>query len=231
MFSVASLQRIVLILQGGLGIGGLAAAVFCLILLVTAPIQSISPTDLTIGGMVVGIVLMLTALIGALTTMRMTDSSPDDPGRSTTTISLVTYALLLAGLVGCTIGGLVILARSNSDSTIEAHLDRLWNTTNVSTALQIQTWGQCCGFRDYADRIQQPCTEYQQEVGCFEPMRSFYAQRLDLMWMPGLVLLIGECVGLLLALIILYLRYRDDQEAKLIGDRQPFDSWQKAVFQ
>lgn len=49
---------------------------------------------------------------------------------------------------------------------LKASLSRLWNRIDTPTALAIQASFKCCGFEDYLDRIQDPCTHYSPAVGC-----------------------------------------------------------------
>lgn len=220
MLTKAAFRRLVFIFQLALAGAGLAMAILSLTLLTTSPIIAVAPQPVLVGGLVLGIVLIFVTALGAFGVL-------DERN----TPALVGYSILMLAVTGVTIWGVTAISGSLQDGTVEEHLDHVWMDSDTPTVLQIQTWGQCCGFKNYTDRIQEPCTKYQEEVGCFPAMKSQYTARLTSMLVPSTVLLIAECVGILLNGLILWLSWREGKQAKLIGDRQPFDAWHKAVFQ
>jgi hypothetical protein len=220
MFTVGNFRRLVFFYQLVLAGAGLALAILSLTLLSTSPILAISPREILVGGLVLGIILMFVTALGAIGTT----SERNAP-------ALYGYMLLMTAVLSVTIWGVTEVGISLQDSSIETHLDSLWMNAETSTILQVESWGQCCGFHNYTDRIQEPCTKYEQEVGCLDPMRSQYQARLTTMLAPGMVLLVGECFGVALTGMILWLAWREGRQAKLVGERQPFDAWHKAVFQ
>lgn len=220
MLTRAAFRRLVFIFQLAMAGAGLAMAILSLTLLTTAPIIAIAPQSVLVGGLVLGIVLIFVTALGAFGVM-------DERN----TPALVGYAILMLAVTGVTIWGVTAISGSLQDSDIETHLDRIWIDSDTSTVLQIQTWGQCCGFNNYTDRIQEPCTKYAEEVGCLQMMKGQYEARLTSMLVPSTILLIAECIGIVLNGLVLWLSWREGKQAKLIGDRQPFDAWHKAVFQ
>lgn len=220
MFTASNFKRLVFFYQLILAGAGLGVAVLSLTLLTTSPILAISPKELLVGGLVLGILLMFVTALGAFGTTH-----------DRHTPALVGYGVLMAAVVGVTIWGISAVGVALHEDSIVSHLDSLWLDSDTQTVLQIQSWGQCCGFNNYTDRIQEPCTKYAQELGCFEVMKGPYQSRLTSLLVPGTILLIGECLGITLSILLLWLVWRESRQAKLIGDRQPFDAWHKAVFQ
>lgn len=220
MFNLVNLRKAIVGYQVVLAIAGLVIAIMSLTLLVTAPIMAIAPQNVLVGGLVLGIILIFVCAIGAFGVMDETGKSP-----------LVGYLLLMIAVLAVTIWGNVGIGSLLKETSVEERLDRVWMQSDTATILQIESWGQCCGFHNYTDRIQEPCTKYQQELGCFELMRGQYQSRLAGMLAPSLVLLVGELGGVALITLILWLEWREGRKAKMVGDRQPFEAWHKAVFQ
>ncbi|PJF17715.1 hypothetical protein PSACC_02474 [Paramicrosporidium saccamoebae] len=203
-----------------LACAGLAMAILSLTLLATSPILAIAPRAILIGGLVLGIILMFVTALGAVGATNDRNSP-----------ALVGYSLLMLAAIGVTIWGVSSVGMSMKDPEVEGYLDRVWMDSDNGTILQIESWGQCCGFHNYTDRIQEPCTKYAEEMGCYELMKGQYEESLTVMLVPATLLLVAECVGLALNLAVLWLVWREGRQAKLVGDRQPFDAWHKAVFQ
>lgn len=195
-------------------------SILSLTLLTTSPIMAIAPQPVLVGGLVLGLVLTFVAVLGAL-------GAFDEHN----TPALVGYGILMLALTGVTIWGIAAINTNLQDAKVEAQLDKIWMQSDTTTVLQIESWGQCCGFHNYTDRIQEPCTKYSEEVGCFEVMRRPYEARLTSMMIPSTILLACEAVGMLGNLVVLWFIWREGKEAKLVGERQPFDAWHKAVFQ
>jgi hypothetical protein len=58
-------------------------------------------------------------------------------------------------------------------------MSRLWNKLPDETALAIQSMGQCCGFANYTDRIQEPCIRYLEQVGCGPIMVRYHKRAVQ----------------------------------------------------
>lgn len=217
---MVAFQRLVFIYQLGLASAGLAMSILSLTLLTTSPIMAIAPQPVLVGGLVLGLVLTFVAMLGAL-------GAFDDQN----TPALVGYGILMLAITGVTIWGITAIGSYLQDEHVETQLDRVWMQSDTNTVLQVESWGQCCGFHNYTDRIQEPCTKYSEEVGCFEVMKKPYVARLSSMMVPGTILLACEAIGMLGNLLVLWLIWRESKEAKMVGERQPFDAWHKAVFQ
>lgn len=195
-------------------------AVLSITLLTTSPILALSPKNILIGGLVIGIILIFLGALGMLA-MSFDRNIP----------VLLSYSTLMLVTICVSIWGLTMISASLVPSQMEGTLDDLWMHGNNNTVVQIESWGQCCGFHNYSDRVQEPCTLYDQEIGCLEPMREQLSSKLTAMVVPTTLLLVAECIGLAASLITLWMVWREGKEAKVIGERQPFDAWHKAVFQ
>jgi hypothetical protein len=133
--------------------------------------------------------------------------------------------------------GIYLWMRQQKDEkTLKPHMSHIWNTCSDSLAYSIQTIGQCCGFNNYADRIMNPCVEWAPEIGCYEAiMRDVYLYTIKLAAIPYLVM-IGLSAAATVAFAVEFLVHRSNTKqdplvAKVKVQRQPFDAWQKAVFQ
>lgn len=213
-------RRLVFFYQLLLACGGLALAILSLTMLLNSPMLAVTPREILVGGLVLGILVVLVTALGAFGTIKEHNKP-----------ALLGYMILILALIGVTITGVAVLGSSLKEDRLLGTLGNIWDSVDNTTALQIESWGQCCGFLNYSDRIQEPCTRYQEEVGCYQVMRVLYESKLAMIVVPLTVLLLGECVGLIFNMILLWLSWRETYQSKMIGDRQPFDAWHKAVFQ
>jgi hypothetical protein len=220
-FTLQLLRKSVTVYLTILTIGGAALAILAITLLSTTPVLAIAPKSSLIGGMLIGVLLMLTSALGAV-----------GAHRETARPALYFSAGLVAMLIGMTLWGVWLIGGSLSDDVrLESNLSSMWDTAPTATIVQIESWGQCCGFASYTDRFQEPCEAYTPEVGCLEPMRKQVTSKLTALLVPSTFVLVGQGIGLGAILILLWALWRHDRQAKLIGERQPFDAWHKAVFQ
>lgn len=220
VFTLSVLRKVSSIYQVALACGGIALAVLSLTLLLTSPLLALAPKNLLIGGLVIGVLLLFVAAIGTV-------GATQEKGGP----ALWAYVCLVSILLVMAVYGVASIGNALKESSLEKSLSTLWDTAPARTIVQIESWGQCCGFFNYTDRFQEPCTAYEEEIGCWEPMRSAVQGQLTAMMVPATVLLVGEALGLALTLLLAWALWRADRQAKLIGERQPFDAWHKAVFQ
>lgn len=219
VFSINGLRQAVSIYHFLLALGGLTLAILSLTLLVNSPVIALSPASFLISGLVGGMIIMLIAFVTAWGI------------KSNHRILIIVTALLSLALTSLGIVAVIQVEGARQQDSIQAQLDRLWDDAPTPIIVQIQTWGQCCGFTSYIDRFQEPCTLYADEVGCLEPMRRVREGKLRALAGPAAVMVVGQAVGLILVIIIAWAGWREERRAQLVGERQPFDAWHKAVFQ
>ena len=218
--SYGTFKKLAAMYHGILGLGGLALSILALALLLTFPVMALAPTEILIGGLVVGLLLLFLTVVSFFA---LFFSRPIP--------TLLVHTLLSTTLIAIAAWGLLTTVRSLSPATLDRSLDNLWMTAHNRTIIQIESWGQCCGFHNYTDRLQEPCTLYAQEVGCYGPMRDQVAGKLAAMVVPSTILLIGMLISLGLNLTILLLEWKEGRKEEIVGDRQPFTDWQKTIFQ
>lgn len=127
---------------------------------------------------------------------------------------IAAYGVL--GLLGA--AGLVLLACwlqfGLGRALVERSFDRWWRDASPMVLLQVQRIGQCCGFRDYADRQLSPCQRYEPAVGCWPGMlRAEYYGYLRVL--TGLLLATGalQLGAALVAGALLVARLRSGAQA------------------
>lgn len=214
-----------------LAAGGVVLAALSLIKLIRTDVLAITPLHVLIGnvhlcdclgGTMAGATVLVCSVLGFCASYS---------GKRVS--YFIAYGLVLAAMISSVVLAFVKLRQEESASQLYAHFDRLWNEAPESTILQIQATGQCCGFDSYTDRFQEPCTEYDERVGCYEGIiRDTYLHTIHSAATPCIVLIavLGAAFFLNLAMAVVVKR-NDKQERFSVSQRQPFDAWHKAVFQ
>jgi hypothetical protein len=145
----------------------------------------------------------------------------------------VVYGLMATGMLALATFGVIRIKTEMGTSMTKKTFSHYWDDAPDSSILRIQEMGECCGFEDYEDRVQEPCTEYVERLGCWEAIiRPAHTRLLRQAFIPCTIitalLLIATLLNIAMALTI-----RRERESKRwsFAQRQPFDAWHKAVFQ
>ena len=92
----------------------------------------------------------------------------------------VAYGLAAAAMLGLAIFGLIRIKTEAGTFAIERVFSVYWDEAPDSSVLRIQELGECWGFSSYEDRLQEPCTEYVERIGCWDAIiRPTHAQLLQ----------------------------------------------------
>lgn len=207
------------------------------------------PGPILVSGLVVGVLLTVICAIGAY------GSTSHDQNKPIRIGALIIYAVLMGALVSLIfVGGLRVEEFLAKPEKIDIYLDQVWDGLRDSSVAKIQAYGQCCGYLDYDDRVVEPCTHYEPQVGCRDVMIDIFKPKTRNSVTVALVLAICGLFGLFLDTLMLFsvivapcipkktkkknidddLIFQSDAETggiKFEGNRQPFDAWHKAVFQ
>jgi hypothetical protein len=221
MLSLEAYRRIVILGQIAYGTGGIAVSVFGLVLLLSAPLSIVNPISLEIGELVLGVVMLCAAIMGILAAVT---------GKP---VLFVAYGLLLATILIASAFGYSNTLMWGRHGFTHKRFSNLWDRLDDTTVLQVQDYGQCCGFDSYTDRIQEPCKRFREQVGCYDTMAGFFKYQLNRLRVPALMVMVVTCLVFLATAALFWFvrRQRRQDKRKLIPDRQPFDAWHKAVFQ
>ena len=208
---------------------GLGTSVYSIVRLFGTPIKELQPTillfgksRLTIGGILIGLLTIIIGTVGLLTHFG---------NKSAMRFLVLEVALILLFCVAV-FATVHVKEESNMDQ-IRSRFSRMWDTAEDSLILRIQDIGECCGFESYEDRIQDPCTEYEQRIGCWSGIiEPVYMHTLKEIIVPGSILTVVLGIGMLLNLLTVIAVIKDSKPIKVLnGQRQPFDAWHRAVFQ
>ena len=220
MLSLEAFRKIVILLQVVFLAGGLGLSILSIYFLVSADLPVLNPVGLEIGGIILGVLSIITAVFAGLAAVF----------RHRAFFAL--YGLLLSAILIMSAVGYSRLQAMAKPAYTHRVFSDLWDAMDGNTLLQVQAYGECCGFNDYNDRLREPCQRYRQQVGCYQVMEAFFAHQLNYLLAPLIALMAISLVnaGVMLVLFILLQRKRQHDRKKLISDRQPFDAWHKAVF-
>ena len=143
------------------------------------------------------------------------------------------YGLTTAAMLGLAIFGMIRIRTELDTSMTYRTFSQYWDAAPDSSILRIQEMGECCGFEDYEDRLQEPCTEYVEKMGCWEAIIEPTHTELLREAFPPCVIVIGLLsIGTILNVgMALVVRSESRSKQPSIAQRQPFDAWHKAVFQ
>src|SRR5262249_33530576 len=147
---------------------GVALGAFTMMRLLKAPILALLPMDILIGtvminhgklgGLASGASLLILGVLGFYAGYA---------GKRQR--HFVAYGLTTAAVLGPAILGVIrIRAELGPSPTTYRAFSQYWDAAPDSSILRIQEMGECCGFGDYEDRLQEPCTEYAERIGCWE---------------------------------------------------------------
>ena len=145
----------------------------------------------------------------------------------------VAYGLTTAAMLGLTILGMIRIKTELGTSMTYKIFSQYWDAAPDSSILRIQEIGECCGFEEYDDRMQEPCTEYVEKLGCWEAIiRPTHTELLKEAFVPCVIVIGLLSVAILLNIgMALAVRKESKKRRPSIAQRQPFDAWHKAVFQ
>lgn len=145
----------------------------------------------------------------------------------------VAYGLIATAMLGLAIFGVIRIKTEMSTSMTKRTFSRYWDIAPDSSILRIQELGECCGFADYEDRLQEPCTEYVEKIGCWEAIISpTHTQLLREAFVPCVLITGLLSIATLLNIGMARVIKRESRDKRpSIAQRQPFDAWHKAVFQ
>lgn len=194
--------------------------VSCVFMLFSAELIFLAPEESLIMGGILSALAILIASLGTYGCWRRNGG-----------LSIKVATGLLFGLLILLAMGISIQYNRPSNSQ---YLSTLWDTMEKNQVKKIQNIGECCGFLDYNDRIQEPCKEYHEQIGCSEFMEEIYVPLVDKAMIPWVALwmltVFGIFIHLTLIIITLYEEKRAREGRFVLGERQPFDAWHKAVF-
>lgn len=145
----------------------------------------------------------------------------------------VAYGLVATGMLGVSIFGVIRIKTEMNGFVARRTFSRYWDGAPDSSVLRIQEMGECCGFEGYEDRVQEPCTEYVEKLGCWEAIiRPVHARLLKQAFVPCILISALLFTATLLNIGMALVVKEEVKERRLsIAQRQPFDAWHKAVFQ
>lgn len=163
----------------GLGVGvnaglfllGLAVGGFSIVLLALSGRPELSPRDLLYGGCGLAFLLLLLGSLGIMASSRMAGSG-NIRSAWQCYIALAIICTLLAAV------GVQFARTHESETFTKQHFDKLWQTLPDDVVMNLQQYGQCCGFANGTDRVQEPCQRYRERVGCFTVMENYYLDQL-----------------------------------------------------
>ena len=143
------------------------------------------------------------------------------------------YGLIATSMLGIAIFGMIRIKTEMNMSMMKKTFSRYWDIAPDSSVLRIQEMGECCGFASYDDRLQEPCTEYIEKIGCWEAIIGpTHARLLREAFVPCVLIAGLLCIAILLNIGMALVVRREVKNKRLsIAQRQPFDAWHKAVFQ
>ena len=111
------------------------------------------PRELSLGFLFISLALLGVSILGLVGTQRKHRS-----------ILWIYAAISLGIIVGLIVSSILLLTKR---SDIRSLASDLWNSFDGPTRAAAQSWGRCCGFDNYSDRVFQPCKEYLERVGCW----------------------------------------------------------------
>ena len=156
---------------------GVALGVMSIVYMVTETRPELTPRGALWCGLGAALLVVLNGILGMMCTMSdpVSDPTSKDQVRSGWKCYLF-LAVVLLGIAGV---GMRWARMATDQKPAINMMSRLWNKLPDDTALAIQTMGQCCGFNNYTDRIQEPCIRFQQQVGCGKIMAGYYVKAVD----------------------------------------------------
>ena len=220
MLSLEAYNKIVAVLQVIYLLAGISITITSLYFLLSSDLSMLNPVGLEIGGITEGLMIVASAIFGLLAIIFRKRGF------------FAAYGILVGVVLVLASAGYSQMQLKSRKSFTHDTFSRMWDRLPVNSVLQIQAYGECCGFEMYADRIQEPCKKYREQVGCYEMMEGYWLYQINRLIIPTVIVMIS-CLVEAIFMIVLFAAVRKKKEAdkkKLITDRQPFDAWHKAVF-
>lgn len=153
---------------------------------------------------------------------------------------------MLSCITICLIVIIFIGIERNIEKNVHKKMNETWDTCSDSLILTIQKIGQCCGFSNYKDRIQEPCELFDPEIGCYEGiMKPMYRSVFKSMNTLFIITTIISCVTLIFEIGHLHniAKKRGQREESrrpgksdpklanfMTSPIEPFDNWHRAVL-
>lgn len=194
--------------------------VSCAVMLFSAELVFLAPEESLIMGGIMSALAILIASLGAYGCWKR---------KGGVSIRIAT-GLLFGLMVLLAMGIFIQYTRPSS----RKYLSNLWDTMDKGEIYKIQNVGECCGFTDYNDRIQEPCKQYHEQIGCSEFMEEVYVPLVDKAMIPWVALWLFTVCAILIHITLISITLYEEKKARdgrfVLGERQPFDAWHKAVF-
>jgi hypothetical protein len=220
MLSLGAFNKIVASLQVVYMFAGISIVITCLYFLLSSELSMLNPAGLEIGGITEGALMIISSIFALLAIIFRKKGF------------FAVYGILIGVILVLASAGYSQMQIKSRKAYTQEIFSRMWDRLPTNSVLQIQAYGECCGFEAYADRIQEPCKKYREQVGCYEMMEGYWLFQINRLIVPTVIVMIA-CLIEAVFMIVLFMAVRKKKEAdkrKLITDRQPFDAWHKAVF-
>lgn len=149
--------------------------VLCLVFLLNESRPELTPRGLLWGGLAITFLLILNGILGMMCTMHPEDAEDPAQQRAAFKCYLV-MTTIIAAIIGCGLRWAIV---SNKKEVSTKRMSKLWNELTDEKAMAIQAMGECCGFTNYTDRIQEPCIRFTKQVGCAPTMIKYHKKATD----------------------------------------------------
>lgn len=160
-------KKLALFFNTGLTLAGVGLGVISLVFILNESRPELTPREMLWSGLGTAFVIVLTGILGMMCNMKVAEPSQQR--------SAFKCYLILAAIVAGIMGGALRYSKVSTKGDVNtSNMSRIWNKLPDETALAIQSMGQCCGFSNYTDRIQEPCIRYIEKVGCGQIMTRYY---------------------------------------------------------
>ena len=93
-----------------------------------------------------------------------------------------------------------------------------WNRISFFVRGRIQDTRQCCGFYDYADRLQEPCTKYFEQLGCGELISAEIEEEYSNFVILIIILMSSQLIAFVLEVVDFIKRSKDKKQESIQSD-------------